>query len=98
MMIFVHLILHTVPCSTSTNSPLNDLEFENESLRDVINQLRQSLQSIDGEIELYKTHLKDKDKRIEDGMRYEENVSLHDMSFIGDVSYIGGWIYWKWHC
>lgn len=47
-----------------SNSPYNDFKSENDSLQNIVDQLRRSLQSLDGEIELHKLQHKERDKQI----------------------------------
>ena len=46
-----------------------DLENENVNLKDIIAKLRRSLVSIDGEVELYKKQLEEREKQIQNGYR-----------------------------
>ena len=54
---------------SKANVSAKDLQIENENLNDVINRLKRSFRSIDGEIELYKQQLKDRDKKILEGIQ-----------------------------
>ena len=45
-------------------SPSMNFVKENENLKSVIENLQRSLKSLDGEVELYKLDLNERDKRI----------------------------------
>ena len=44
--------------------PHADLQLENESLRDIIDQYKRSLCTLDSEMELHKLHEREHEKRI----------------------------------
>ena len=46
------------------NSPNIDFKRENDNLKNIIDQLRRSLRSLDGEIELHKLQHKEREKQI----------------------------------
>ena len=58
-----HTLTHTHSC-THSKTPHDDLRLENESLKDIIEQYKRSLCSLDGEVELHKLHQKEHERRI----------------------------------
>ena len=61
----IHLYLISLSPFLSRKSPNSDYALENENLRVVIESLQKSLKSLDGEVELHKLKLKERNSELD---------------------------------